>query len=93
MDAHLLYELRRETVADVERLDLPVFSHVDNFPVRPDAVDVGDDQADVAGMRRHSGMHVINLFENQISNFKFQMKNEKAHPLDPTLILNLKFEI
>ena len=56
-DTDFLCELRCQTVADVELLDLPRFAGVDDLAVGPDSVDVGDDQADVARAGRHwSGM-------------------------------------
>src|SRR5207245_7856047 len=53
-DADLLSQLGREAVAHVELLDLACFAGVNDFAVRPDAVDVGDDQTDVESARGHA---------------------------------------
>ncbi len=53
-DADFLQELYREPVADVEGLDLARFAGVDDLAVCPDAVDVGDDEANVQCARGHA---------------------------------------
>src|SRR5438105_9395710 len=55
-DANFLRQLGRQTVANIELFDLACFAGVDDFAVRPDAVDVGDDQADVESAGGHARM-------------------------------------
>src|ERR1051326_4864988 len=51
-DPRLLRQLRPEAITNVEVLDLPLLANVDDLPVRPDAVDVGNDDADGGGGHR-----------------------------------------
>ena len=44
--AHLLRQLGAEAIADMELLDLPMLSCVDDPAIGPDTVDVRDDEAD-----------------------------------------------
>src|ERR1043165_1673909 len=54
-DPGFLREPRAEAVADVEVLDLALLARVDDLAVGPDAVDVGDDDADVGGLHCREG--------------------------------------
>jgi hypothetical protein len=48
-DSDALRELHRKPIAHVELFDLVPVADIDDPTVRPDAVDIGDDQADVGG--------------------------------------------